>query len=493
MKNIIDYSQSKELAIKHQKQILNEATDYLKSGGRELVISGAAGTGKSYLTRHLLENYVRNGQTILICALSHQAVGVANNFMRGSRLKFKSATLASALSARKVIQPDGKVEFVVSERYHYVNGVKRIKKPPIAEADIIIIDECSQLSEKYLAMIDSVKKHDAIVIYLGDVCQLPPPERGEGEIYSPVFKKEKIYELIYPFRYEGEIAEFGHYIRSEILKGLNGEAFNPRCWLDITDQQNKDIIFYDDKRLFADKMIETFKEDNQFTKYISYTRANYTRTGEYIRNKLNPQKQPYEKGDYIICKNNYYGKDGILKLQNGQETCIQGKRMLTGYIIWINDRDGKKFFHFVEHSKTSAKKLASYYSNLLNISKDDFVIDELEYWSHDFDNKIKFIPTKPKNEKKYAEFIESLKSSAVHPMSVFNNNWEVKNAMDEFFCDIKYAYSMTSHTSQGSTYSNIFVNTDDIFGVRFTNDLEKLQSFYVAITRATKSVSILYS
>lgn len=492
--NVIDYSKSKQLAIEHQKQIIADAESYLKSGGRELVISGAAGTGKSYLTRQLLERIVRNGEKILICALSHQAVGVANNFMSGSRLKFKTSTLASAIAARKTINENGVVEFKVTEQYEYVNGMRRLKKPPIAEADIIIIDECSQLSSKYLEMINSVKKSNAIVIYLGDICQLPPPERGEDEIFSPVFKLNKVFELIYPFRYEGEIAEFGHFLRNEIHKGIDGQEFNARCWLDIADEKNSDVRFFTDKKLFRDAMFDKFKEDDMFTKYIAYTRANYQRTGEYIRNYLNPNRPPFEKNDNVICKNNYYYNE-ILKLQNGEQKKITGKRKLTGFVIWIIDgQNNKRFMNFLEKSKTSAKKLQIYYSTTFGIDKDKIIVEELDYWSHDFDGGVKFVPTKPVSEKYFNGLLDALaKRDVLHPISSYSNNFQALESMREFFCEIQYAYALTSHTSQGSTYSNVFVNTDDIYGVKFTSDLEKLQSFYVAITRATKQVNILHT
>ena len=65
--------------------------------------------------------------------------------------------------------------------------------------------------------------------------------------------------------------------------------------------------------------------------------------------------------------------------------------------------------------------------------------------------------------------------------------WNMKRR----FADVDYAYTLTSHKSQGSTYKTVIVIEDDILGVNMINNVEKSQSMYTAITRASDLVYIV--
>ena len=58
----------------------------------------------------------------------------------------------------------------------------------------------------------------------------------------------------------------------------------------------------------------------------------------------------------------------------------------------------------------------------------------------------------------------------------------------ESFADLRPSHALTSHRSQGSTYTNVFVDANDILCNR--NSVEALKSLYVSVTRAAKSVVI---
>ena len=63
--------------------------------------------------------------------------------------------------------------------------------------------------------------------------------------------------------------------------------------------------------------------------------------------------------------------------------------------------------------------------------------------------------------------------------------------MKKRFADTDYAYTLTSHKAQGSTYKNVIVVEDDILDVKMIDNIEKSQSLYVAITRASDMVYIV--
>jgi ATP-dependent exoDNAse (exonuclease V) alpha subunit len=63
--------------------------------------------------------------------------------------------------------------------------------------------------------------------------------------------------------------------------------------------------------------------------------------------------------------------------------------------------------------------------------------------------------------------------------------WELKN----LFADVNYAYCLTIHKSQGSTFQNVFVDVPNALTNR--NVRERNQLLYVAMTRASKRLFLI--
>ena len=70
---------------------------------------------------------------------------------------------------------------------------------------------------------------------------------------------------------------------------------------------------------------------------------------------------------------------------------------------------------------------------------------------------------------------------------------QLKNAWDSRrrFANVDFAYALTSHKSQGSTYNNVIIIEDDILSVKPITNIEKSQSIYVALTRASEKVYVV--
>lgn len=484
----IDYSTTQKKAIADQNRVVEEASSYLQTNS-DVVISGAAGTGKTTITNKILKNICKPDDNILVCCLSHQALGVAQDFMRGSGLKYTAATNASAIHASRKILPDGREVFLPKERFKIEKG-KRVRiKPPIEEADKIIFDECSQVCERTLYVLEKLRRPDSKVIFLGDICQHPPINRSEDEKYSRVFDKHT-FELTHPFRYEGYIAECALYIRSHILNGIYDKEYDPYCWKEfINTKKEFDII--DDYKVFDKRMLNAFNNDHYFTKYIAYNVWAYQQKGKWIRNKIKYNKFDFEVGDDVISKSNFYKKNALF-VPNGYQALIKGKRLMRIALIWIKNSGKPQFFKIHEKKYSNEASLKTYYAQLLNVYAEDVEVEELKYWSHDLD-ELKFIPTLPYNPQQLDRALNTLKErDSIYPQSEYDHNWEAYAEVRDFFCDIQYAYALTSHTAQGSTYKDVFVSIRNIFAQEKISDLEKLQALYVAVTRASNSMLGLY-
>ena len=69
-----------------------------------------------------------------------------------------------------------------------------------------------------------------------------------------------------------------------------------------------------------------------------------------------------------------------------------------------------------------------------------------------------------------------------------NKQWEIFWEFRQQFHDVNYAYSLTVHKSQGSTFQDVFIDLPDL--TRNSKVVERNQLCYVAFTRAAKRVFI---
>ena len=481
-----------KLAVKDQQEKINQCIKDIQGTG-VAVLSGGAGYGKTYCTRKIVEGVASPGDEILITTLSHKALNVASSFMEASPLEFKAYTNAASTHAQKRTDPDGTEYYEPKEKYHFKTGKKIIIPPPISKAKYIIWDECSQASKENIDLVKSLMRPDAKILFVGDIAQLPPV--GYSSL-SPVFTDYEVRELKYPFRYEGENAEVANFLRNEILKGINGEKFDPYCWKQLIGLSYTDFRMFngndpEHRKIYNELMIKYFKEDEIMTKYIAYHNWNFKKVASYIRNFLHNSRYDWENGDRIMAKSNYYDEKGFMKLQNSQEGTITGKRKLKLACIWVKEYGEERFMTLHPQRYTSKSQLQGYYAQLFRMKKDNIIIEEVDYWSHDIDDK-KFIPTKPIKRNWVDDTVKKIFKNGVHSKSPCDHKGKAKEMVVDFFCDIQYAYGLTSHTAQGSTYKYVFSSFKDIYSNKYISPLEMLQSAYVSATRASELNNVLY-
>ena len=79
---------------------------------------------------------------------------------------------------------------------------------------------------------------------------------------------------------------------------------------------------------------------------------------------------------------------------------------------------------------------------------------------------------------------DSIMKFARNPLAALRRSkQETFWALKELFHDVKYAYAITAHRAQGSTYENVYVDYQDILMNRERR--EAFQCLYVACSRPT--------
>ena len=165
VKDLDEYLKDSPLKLSDEQK---EALRVINEGSKLLFLVGYAGTGKSTISKIILELLSKKYQTITTCALS----GIASQRI-AERSGFSGGTIQSLLS-----------KYEDKEHFPF---------------DVVLIDEASMINSTLFATIVSKVKEDAVLIIVGDDAQLPPI--GAGDVlsdmiklnFAPIVKLTKIY------------------------------------------------------------------------------------------------------------------------------------------------------------------------------------------------------------------------------------------------------------------------------------------------------------
>ena len=135
-----------------------KALDAVNSG-RNVFITGGAGTGKSYLLRAIVYSLMSAGKNVIVCAPTGIAAANVGGMTIHTTFNFSSSAL---------IQPKRK------------KPIQRVTSP-VKGADVIIIDEISMCRlDVFEAVVASIMKAETVsgihkqIVVMGDFYQLPP-------------------------------------------------------------------------------------------------------------------------------------------------------------------------------------------------------------------------------------------------------------------------------------------------------------------------------
>lgn len=136
-----------------------------------VIITGSAGTGKTSISRAILNIYKQAGYSIACCALS-------------------------AMAAQRITEATGFPSSTIHRLLGYgPNGFSHSHEAPLSE-DVILVDECSMINVGIFYAIISAVQNGKKIIMCGDNRQLPPI--GYGNVFGDLleFKEDfSVYKL----------------------------------------------------------------------------------------------------------------------------------------------------------------------------------------------------------------------------------------------------------------------------------------------------------
>lgn len=439
-------------------------------------LSGAAGTGKTYVIKYFLDYIAK--YNICVTAPTHKAVRVVEK-MTGR----KGKTLQSLHGLRPNVNLDN----------FNIDNVKfdTLGEPNIRNYHCVIIDECSMINTDLFRLNESrAKQYNVKVIYVGDVLQLPPiRERVSNTFLQPnvavlteiVRQKDDnpLLDILSILREDitNQTSNFINYIRA------NKECLNPF---------NEGFVVQKEED-FTKSLINTFSNDalltnTDFVRFTSWTNANIRKWNKIIRNALIKENDDIAHIDDLfvgyttIVDDNF--KPIIINSDDYIVTSITSKMSDHKFKIWIiGIVNAYKFASTIRLVDHTDKSFITFY-NILN--------------SLHYNAVYSTASDRRKNWKRYYDFKNSYLLMVDLPLSNRGDTKPRGTAPK----DIDYGYGLTIHKSQGSTYDNVFVDLNDIIyypnGKLIVNDSRNPNAIefrnkllYVAISRASKKVNIL--
>lgn len=417
-----------------QKAALESLTAWVEDPNEMFfVLQGAAGTGKSFMTRLFHKMITDHGYIVRQAAPTHKA---ANVLAKSSG--FPAATLASLMALRAVMESE-ETTFEDPEEW-----------PIFPPRTILIIDEASAVSEETLASIHSMAKARSLrVIFVLDPAQTSPINETRPPVRNLLPSDSPYSSVLYEVRrYGGPVLELATLVRKGVFTSEGRrEYFNETRLLNSPCGKVRTVNHLD-----FDGLLDSFL--NGSTKYVAWRNSRVDETASIIQSSLGFNTFP-SVGDLFNVR-------GRLFSTSGQEIGFPEDEVRI--MNASPDRD------FTIHD-CRIPCLVVEVDNPEYRTTTRVVTEDCEVFLNEALAKL-------------ARQARKTKSTWARK-AAWADFWNVKNT----FAVLKSAYSLTVHRAQGSQFEHVVVDVRDILSNPVPS--QGFRIFYTALTRATDRVTLI--
>ncbi|MGF1513351.1 MAG: ATP-dependent RecD-like DNA helicase [Elainellaceae cyanobacterium] len=415
----------------HQQVALDALMTFVRSRQKLYLLTGYAGTGKTTLLQALIYQLRQEGdrRSVVLTAFSNKATKVLVRMADDWGLEVDCMTCCKLLGLKPEIDSQtGRQVFRIDSNSE--NRFDRYR--------LVVVDEASMIDEElWLLLTASVADlyKQTQILFVGDVAQLPPINEPESRVFSQIPERTDLTEVV---RYGGAIGALATTIRQHLHTRL--PAFATDANRDRTQgvfalrrpQWNRCLI-----QAFQS---DTYRRDSDYVRALAYTNARVNQLNRAARKAIHGPDAPQFVGGERLMANSPCWVGEALILQNSEECEV---------LAAVAGEEGPWQVWFLEVMTDDDKHRSL--TVLHNASRGLF--DKLlgQYAA----------------ERRWQEF------------------WELKH----LFHDLSYAYCLTIHKSQGSTFQNVFIDAPNI-SINPKID-ERNQLLYVGVTRAAQRVFLL--
>lgn len=396
------------------------------------ILSGSAGTGKTYTLKALISQL--RGK-VVFTAPTNKATKVLRSMLTSDDYRPICRTIHSLLGLR--MEPSGEVKKLVSPD----------DPVDLASIFLIVIDEASMVNQELMVEIErAVENYSCRILFLGDRNQLPPVNQAHSPVWDLDCPRAALEQVM---RFDNQILGLADRIKRIVD--------HPAPSISISaDNNGIEGIWKMDTRQFHSAIREAamsgaFSSATIPTKAIAWRNSTVGEINAIVR--------------------------GIIFDNAGENEWLIGDRIIL--TAPTTDIEGRPMGHTDDEGTVDRVEFGQHpiYNNLkcYNLS---VITDEnkrISLWLIHPDSAFDF---------RFQQNV--LISDAKLSPRKWPNYWAFMDA----FHKAQHGYAITAHRAQGSTYENCFVVWNDILMNR--NRQEAFRCFYVAATRAKKKLILGY-
>jgi len=450
-----------------QPQAFEEIIDFFIEGKNNiLLLSGAAGTGKTKLLGFVMQELINRCMgSIIVMTFTGEAAKIAQEQSVVVSNEIEYSTLHSGFG----LQPNKN-----SDKLRFKRNLKAGK---VDKKHILFIDEASQIDNELFSYAYEESMNHKKVVFIGDRYQIPPIGMNEAVVFDDSFAADygiQVVTLTEPVRQNvgSPILDTGDNIRERIKRPI---LFSERISREnekgeklLHLEYNKKAIYDLCKDFFLSK---EYHADHKFFKLIAWTNREVDFWNNEVRMLLfgkKPENLEYNKVRKIVVGEKILSASPYI---DGRKIIFSTNELLEvlDYSLSTVNLYGISFKHYIVKVRYfKGSEPCEYDVNVIHDDDHQKFYDLLERQA----NNIK---------KAIAE-----KGGSRETGIMWAEWWNVK----EFFCEIRYNYARTAHTAQGSTFQNGVVLESDMSGNNKVYERNRI--IYVGITRFSKTCINFY-
>lgn len=439
----IDSPNKEQMELTEEQQKAHDNIVSWARGGdsdNKAALFGYAGTGKSTTVQQIAKTLKRDSNRYTICftAPTHKAVKVLNKMAQEAGLRVDCMTTHKLLGLTLDYDHKGKAQ------------LKRDGNADFSQYDLVVVDESSMVSQELFSYIPQ----QADWLFMGDSAQLPPVD--DDGLLSPVFGLPNAECLTNIVRYGGSLLDHATNLRETLIsKG----RFKPVPYDDA-------LLGYEGQK-WINGIFTTIDlarkqgEDPDSVRVLSCTNARVNFLNKAVRTHLyGKEALPFVKNEVLMAK------DSIQVMVDGKPyTLMHSCQECT--IESVAD----------SHKVIKGVKFEAWECDIMTDMGDPdtvFILKESEY-------------------QKCLAFMDQWRSTILEaPKKERGKLWGAWYKAQNDLCIIlkgnkiiprlQYAFAMTVHQSQGSTFGTVFADNDFMPWIEDKDTM--IRMLYVQATRS---------
>lgn len=452
------------------------------------VLEGSAGTGKSFLVAQLLAGLLQEeDRAIAVAAPTNKAVRVIK-----SMLEAAGVSVASAGEDNESDEWRGKPQrnpsagchlrsihsFLGLQMKEEENGQQKAHKArdsSIHRYALLIVDETSMLSDDLFAQV-LLERRGCRVLFVGDPAQLPPV--GSHGLLSPVFDrvdlKARLSEVVRQAA-DNPIIRLSVALRAMIEANVKADPLALLSALPDVESGPKAALLAGTPEDVVSFFLAEYRADAQAdTRIIAYTNARVLDYNTRIHRALHGDTgdQVFVPGEPVIVQSQ---GQGIRQCGNG--VCAQ-ERLITSEELTVLDCTIQEhpFYPGIPANRVCMKTawgvVVSGYVPIHQGHLDQQVNALFQQWRT---LKIQSAQASGDAQKRLKE----------QTADASGKGWALRRA----FLNLRHAYAITAHKSQGSSFDCALVDFSDLN--RMPDAFSFNRALYVAVTRSREFLALV--